>query len=142
MSEEGRKAPRRRAGAKKSATGKASKTDEGSEEVQETEVVLGPVPPPKVLSRHEGEMHRRDARGFSFGELEAAGVGLVFARDHGVMVDVRRRSVLDENVTALKGWYVPPSKKPKAEAEEAAEEEKPRKKRAARPKRAAKAKEE
>jgi hypothetical protein len=83
-------------------------------------------------------MHRRQARGFSFGELGAAGVGLVFARDHEVMIDIRRRSVLDENVEGLKGWYVPPPKKPKREAVGEGAEEKPKKK-AARPKKARKA---
>lgn len=143
MSEkEVKKAPRKRAGTRKSATRKASKkTPEDAEEVRKAEVVLGPVPVPMVLGRHEGEMHQRDARGYSFGELEAGGIGILFARDHGVMVDARRRSVLEGNVASLKGWYVPPPEMSKAETEDDAEEGKPRKKKAAKAKRAAKPKE-
>lgn len=67
--------------------------------------VLGPPPEATVESRHIDSMHERPARGFSFGELASAGVPLNSARREGLSVDVRRRSVVDGNVEALKGWF-------------------------------------
>jgi ribosomal protein L13E len=64
-----------------------------------------PIPGPTVESRHEHEMISRDAKGYSFGELSGAGVPLRVASRWGVPVDIRRRSVLGANITALKAWF-------------------------------------
>jgi len=68
-------------------------------------VSLGPLPEATVASRHIDSMHERQARGFSFGELASAGVPLNAARREGLSLDVRRRSVVDGNVEALRGWF-------------------------------------
>ncbi len=64
-----------------------------------------PLPSPSVLSRHEGSMVERSSRGFSYGEVQGSGMAVVTARNWGVPLDTRRRSVLEGNVHALKGWY-------------------------------------
>jgi ribosomal protein L13E len=71
---------------------------------------LGPPPEATVASRHIDSMHERLARGFSFGELASAGVPLNAAKREGLSLDIRRRSVLDGNVEALKGWFKSPGK--------------------------------
>ncbi len=71
-------------------------------------VELGPPPEATVASRHIDSMHERPARGFSFGELASAGVPLNSAKREGLSLDVRRRSVVDGNVEALKGWFKSP----------------------------------
>jgi len=73
-------------------------------------VVLGPLPEATVTSRHIDSMHERPARGFSFGELAAAGVPLNAARREGLSLDIRRRSVVDGNVETLKGWFKGPAR--------------------------------
>ena len=70
---------------------------------------LGPPPAPVVSSRHMDSMHERAGRGFSFAELDSAGVPESRAKREGVSVDVRRRSVLEDNVEALKAWYRTPA---------------------------------
>lgn len=108
--------------AKKKATKKASKPkaarkkSEPKQEAQGAEAPapatkLGPSPQAAVLSRHEGEMQERHSKGFSFGELAAVGLTRVLALGLGVPVDIRRRSTLEGNVSALKGWYKPAPKK-------------------------------
>jgi ribosomal protein L13E len=67
-------------------------------------VELGPAPSPVVAARHLDSMHERPGRGFSFAELTSAGVELNLARREGLSVDVRRRSVVEGNVDALKQW--------------------------------------
>jgi ribosomal protein L13E len=68
-------------------------------------VVLGPPPEAAILSRHIDSLHERLARGFSFGELASAGVPLNAAKREGLSLDIRRRSVVEGNVEALKGWF-------------------------------------
>ena len=65
----------------------------------------GPVPMPSVLSRHEGVMIERNSKGFSYGEVAGSGMTVLTAERWGVPLDIRRRSVLEDNVHALKGWY-------------------------------------
>lgn len=67
--------------------------------------VLGLPPGATVASRHIDSMHERPARGFSFGELASAGVPMNAAKREGLSLDVRRRSVVEWNVEALKGWF-------------------------------------
>jgi len=85
--------------------------------VRAVQVELGPPPEATVTSRHIDSMHERPARGFSFGELASAGVPLNAARREGLSLDVRRRSVVEGNVEALKGWF----KSPRGSSEETAE---------------------
>jgi len=71
---------------------------------------VGPVvPPPKPLvkkpKREEGgEPEWRVGKGFSRGEVEAAGLTEDQARLLGIYVDRRRRTVWEVNVRALKEW--------------------------------------
>ena len=139
--------PSKRATSKRSATKKRPKKKAKEEKKEETaasetgtaKVEALPAPWPFVLARHEHAMQEREARGYSRGELESAGLTFVIARRSKVPVDLRRRSVLDGNVARLKEWYVPEPKKavPKKEKEEA---EKAPKKAAKRKKKAATAK--
>ena len=69
---------------------------------------MGPPPMAVVASRHFDSMRDRAARGFSFGELSSAGIPLNTARRENVSVDVRRRSVVEQNVQALKSWSKAP----------------------------------
>lgn len=78
---------------------------------KEARMELGPPPVAMVAVRHIDSMHERRARGFSFGELASAGVPLEAARREGLLLDLRRRSVVGGNVEMLKGWL----KSPKAE---------------------------
>lgn len=64
----------------------------------------GKVPQAMVTTRHGLETMERAARGFSIGELSAAGMLLRQARNWGVSVDERRRTVLEGNVEMIKGW--------------------------------------
>lgn len=74
----------------------------------------GPAPAAGVSSRHGGEMHEREGRGFSFGELESAGVTMGTARREELRLDVRRRSVVVDNVEKLKAWLETASPQAKA----------------------------
>jgi hypothetical protein len=69
------------------------------------------------VSRHGTGLTSRDGRGFSVGELNGAGITTLSARRLGLRVDVRRRSVLDDNVASLRGWSVPTAVKPAKEGE-------------------------
>jgi ribosomal protein L13E len=72
--------------------------------VKVARVELGPLPSAVIEARHLDSTHERPGRGFSFAELTSAGVEFNLARRHGLSVDVRRRSVVEGNVEALKGW--------------------------------------
>lgn len=75
-------------------------------------VVLGPPPKATIATKHVDSLHERSARGFSFGELASAGVPLNAAKREGLSLDIRRRSVVEGNVDALKGWFKSPAAKP------------------------------
>jgi ribosomal protein L13E len=101
----------------KSTAPKAKKAVEKKEappkvSVKAEPVVLGPPPEATIASRHTDTLHERSARGFSFGELASAGVPLNAAKREGVSLDIRRRSVVEGNVEALKGWFKSPAGKP------------------------------
>jgi len=68
-----------------------------------------------VTSRHGTGVVTRHGRGFSIGELEGAGLTPGLALKWGVMIDTRRRSVIEANVSSLKGWGVHPSTTKKIE---------------------------
>lgn len=70
---------------------------------------LGPAPSAVVSSRHLGSPHERPGRGFSFEELDSAGVPVSVAKRGGLSIDVRRRSVIDGNVEALRRWVGKPA---------------------------------
>ena len=74
---------------------------------------LGPPPTPMITARHvgTGDARERIARGFSFGELASAGVTINTARHQSLSVDLRRRSVVEQNVEMLKGWLKSSPKK-------------------------------
>lgn len=76
----------------------------------------GSVPVAMVVARHGAESVTRPGRGYSLGELKGAGVALGQAVRLKVSIDYRRRSVLDGNVSALKGWgsHQGAAKKPKS----------------------------
>ncbi|MDG6913899.1 MAG: ribosomal protein L13e [Nitrososphaerota archaeon] len=77
----------------------------------------GKAPVPSVLSRHGTEMIKREGKGFSVGELSSAGLAPGEAARWGARVDYRRRSVIESNVSALKGWAASPAAAPKSEGE-------------------------
>jgi ribosomal protein L13E len=70
----------------------------------------GPPPLAVVQARHGDGMVERPARGFSMGELGRAEVPYHVARRLGIQLDLRRRSILEGNVSTLKRWYSPPKK--------------------------------
>jgi ribosomal protein L13E len=79
--------------------------EEPARTVTKTEPLNLGVPPLATISaRHPGSPHERSARGFSFGELSSAEISLNLARREEVSIDVRRRSVVSQNVEALKSW--------------------------------------
>ena len=65
---------------------------------------VGRAPVATVLTRHHGGTISRPGRGFSFGELSSAGLSAATAARWGARVDYRRGSVVEANVSALKGW--------------------------------------
>jgi ribosomal protein L13E len=68
----------------------------------------GPAPHALVSSRLGGKMIERQGRGFSIGEMEGAELSPAKALGWHLSLDIRRRTVLDGNVLALKKWFVPP----------------------------------
>jgi hypothetical protein len=64
----------------------------------------GRAPMAMVVARHGTGVVKRPGRGFSIGELHGAGLSPQLASGWGVMVDVRRRSVIQDNVNSLMGW--------------------------------------
>jgi len=104
---------------------------------------VGRFPQASVMSRHGDGMIARLGRGFSAGELSAAGFPIRLAARWGVPIDVRRRSLLEANVQSLKKWYSPAAKEtrepPRAKpspAKKPKQAEKPAKKRPIRKKKA------
>jgi ribosomal protein L13E len=73
-------------------------------------VKMGPPPTAVVAARHIDSLHEREARGFSFGELSAAGIPINMAKEGDLSVDIRRRSVVEQNVATLKGWFKHPGR--------------------------------
>jgi ribosomal protein L13E len=71
---------------------------------------VGRVPTATVVARHGTENVEREGRGFSKRELSGAELPLILAARWRVPVDLRRRSVLRANVSALKKWFVRPKK--------------------------------
>ena len=71
---------------------------------------------------------RRSGRGFSVDELKKASLNSVEARRIGLPVDLRRRTVHDENVECTKAYAAQEKTKikPKAKPIEAAKKEKPK----------------
>jgi ribosomal protein L13E len=64
----------------------------------------GRAPEAMIMARHGGETISRRGKGFSLGELSNADLPRGMAARWGVGVDIRRRSVIEGNVTTLKGW--------------------------------------
>lgn len=63
------------------------------------------VPPRAIVEvRHGGEMMQRQARGFSMGEVANAKVSVGQARAWGLLVDDKRKSVLEANIASLSKW--------------------------------------
>jgi ribosomal protein L13E len=77
-----------------------------------------------VVARHGTETVEREGRGFSKGELSGAELPLILTARWKVPVDLRRRSVLRENVSALKKWFVKPKKAGAAEGRKPKQAEK------------------
>jgi ribosomal protein L13E len=97
----------------KKAAPKPKQTEERKEAPPKTTekpqpVKLGPPPTAMVVVRHVDSLHERAARGFSFGELSSAGIPLNAAKRQDLSVDLRRRSVVEQNVEALRGWFKHP----------------------------------
>jgi len=108
-----KKAPAKPAAKKKKAEKAEAKAAEAKTEPAPV-VNVEPSPFARVMARHEYSSLERRAKGFSSGELSAVGLTFGVARSLRVPIDVRRRSVLEGNVGALKGWYKPEPKKPAA----------------------------
>jgi ribosomal protein L13E len=84
----------------------------------------GKAPEAMVSSRRGVEMVTRLGRGFSYGELSGAGLSPRLASQWGARVDSRRRSVLDDNVGALRKWggHLASAKKPEGRIKKVEEE--------------------
>ena len=112
MSEKGTKKVRAKAPRKKAAKPKkkAKMAEQTEEEKRETptppaRVDLGEHPLPTVESRHKFSMESRQGRGFSFGEIQSAGIPRVDVAKHRIPLDIRRRTTLDQNVQSLRNWF-------------------------------------
>jgi len=91
---------------KKRSPGTKHKKEEKPKHVPKAKTLrpTGAAPFAVVNARHGGDLVLRQAKGYSPGELEQAGLGIGLVRRWGLSVDGRRRSALDGNVTALKKW--------------------------------------
>jgi ribosomal protein L13E len=91
--------------------GKRAKAEEAAKPAKPAiQKPAGRVPIAIVVARHGTETVEREGRGFSKGELSGAELPLLLAARWKVPVDLRRRSVLKENVSALKKWFARPKK--------------------------------
>jgi ribosomal protein L13E len=75
----------------------------------------GEVPKATVLSRHGISTVTRFGRGFSAREFSTVGLDLKHAGSYGIQVDLRRGSLLEDNVARLKSWFKPATEPPKPE---------------------------
>jgi ribosomal protein L13E len=95
------------------------------EKVKESERVVkenvpkptGTPPSPVVEVRHGGVMKRRQASGYSRGEVAQAGLNFGLVRKWGLLVDDRRRSALQDNIAALEKWSPQAKKTPEERVE-------------------------
>jgi ribosomal protein L13E len=98
-----------------SARGKKTRAKSKKEEVPvespKESRPTGLAPTAMVSARHERGMITRRGKGFSVGEMSQAKLKVKLASAWGVPTDFRRRSVLEENVASLTGWYTPQAKK-------------------------------
>ncbi len=97
----------------------------------------GSPPAATVSSRHGTSFVQRAARGFSLRELSEGGLALIQAQRWGVPLDLRRRSVVEANVSSVKKWAsrarpveAPEEPKPKHEQPEKPQKKRPTKKKA------------
>jgi large subunit ribosomal protein L13e len=101
--------------AKKGRTRKQKKEPEPKLIAKEKAPKPTGAPPTAIVEvRHGGSKMRRQAKGYSLGEVAQANLSVGQARGWGVLVDGKRRSVLEENVEALKKW-TPRTRKPAEE---------------------------
>jgi ribosomal protein L13E len=70
----------------------------------------GEVPVSLVNVRHRGLMKQRRARGYSWSELSSAGIAIDLAKRWDLPIDIRRRSLIMENVDRLRSWLKVPKK--------------------------------
>jgi ribosomal protein L13E len=103
---------------KKRASRQKKKEPEPKRAVKEkTPKPIGAPPSAMVEVRHDGRAVQRQASGYSLGEVAEAGLSVGLARDWGVHVDDRRRTVLVGNVASLKKWSPRTKKTAEARAE-------------------------
>ena len=103
----------------KKSVRKAEKAVEGKAERKPRAAGMKPTgraPIAKVISRHGIGMISRQGRGFSLGELSGAGLTPGPAARWGIRVDSRRRSVIQGNISTLRGWSSRPGTAAKVEA--------------------------
>ncbi len=95
----------------------AVKKEKKSERPAKEKTMRPSIPPPsaRIQTRHGGGFVERPGRGYSMREVTDAGLGARTARSWKVPLDLRRRSRLDENVSALKKW-VSQRKRPSVES--------------------------
>jgi len=89
----------------KQRKGEASKKSEPANAPRVAPVrPAGRAPEAIVASRHGTGVVTRLGRGFSMGELSGAGLSPRLASNWGARLDIRRRSVIQGNVDALRSW--------------------------------------
>jgi len=105
---------------------KKSETVQTQAEVAKQTQVRPTGKPPEavVVARHETGVVTREGRGFSMGELAEVGLAPRLASGWGLRLDVRRRSVLQGNVTSLRQWgaLAKPGKKAEGRVKKVEEE--------------------
>jgi ribosomal protein L13E len=100
--------------AKPAAKKKQTATEAPKVEKPKVTKPSGRVPGAAVTVRHGSPMLGRRGKGFSRRELSEGGLPLGLALKWLVPVDLRRRSMTDANVSAIRKWYAQ-AKKPKRE---------------------------